>query len=293
MKSSHKKLISLAILLAFLVPLGMAVAKVHRQIRQDALNRALIAAVKKKDTTNVIALLSEGADANSIDLQPDTRPIWRRLWDCIRGRPFSNASVSVGHEHFALLLVYYGDTPANNARLVKALLDAGARVNVADEIGLTPLMSVVSTRNQDIVGLFLQHGAQVNAQSKDASTALLYAANAGEVPSVQLLLHNGALVNLKNNDGESPLQGPASAGDITIVRMLLESGADPNARTNDGSTPLSGAAQFNNVDCVKLLLANGAQVNTKDKYGKTPLMLAAEYYNKQIVQMLKKAGAKE
>jgi hypothetical protein len=61
MKSSHKKLVGLVILLLFLVPLGMAAKKVYRELRQPELDSALIAAVKRSDTAAVVALLREGA----------------------------------------------------------------------------------------------------------------------------------------------------------------------------------------------------------------------------------------
>jgi ankyrin repeat protein len=58
--------------------------------------------------------------------------------------------------------VFKGDLP-----LVKALLEAGAPVNVADDRGLTPLMMASNSRSKDpdVVLLLLEHGAA--SQAKD------------------------------------------------------------------------------------------------------------------------------
>src|SRR5580658_45793 len=66
MKSSRNKLLGVLLLLVFVIPLGMAVRKAYRDLRQPELNSALIVAVRKNDTTQVVSLLAQGADANVV-----------------------------------------------------------------------------------------------------------------------------------------------------------------------------------------------------------------------------------
>ena len=71
-------------LLVLLVVAGLVVLPVVRELRQEAKNRALIAAVKANDASAVVRLLEAGADANARDLPKDPRPFWRKLWDSFR-----------------------------------------------------------------------------------------------------------------------------------------------------------------------------------------------------------------
>ncbi len=64
MKSSHRKLLGLAILFILFLPLILSFAEAIRAGQQQALNRTLIGAIRKNDTALVIALLAKGADAN-------------------------------------------------------------------------------------------------------------------------------------------------------------------------------------------------------------------------------------
>src|SRR5262245_19994140 len=59
----------------------------YAQVRQERLNRALIAAIKRYDAPAVVSLLQQGADANARDLPTTGVSIWQLLLDRLRGRP--------------------------------------------------------------------------------------------------------------------------------------------------------------------------------------------------------------
>ena len=63
------------------------------------------------------------------------------------------------------------------ASFSSALLDAGAKVEVPDAAGMTPLMLAVANDRQDIdaIRLLLARGADVNAKSLAGETALDWA----------------------------------------------------------------------------------------------------------------------
>lgn len=72
----------------------------------------------------------------------------------------------------------YGDRPLQRSALygspdgLKALIDAGADVNYADEYGETILMYTVYSGDPKKVSVALQAGANVGAKAKDGNTAL-------------------------------------------------------------------------------------------------------------------------
>jgi len=296
MKSSRRKLLGLVILLVLFLPLAISVVEAYREVHQQALNHGLIAAIKKNDTPTVISLLSKGADPNAKDFPPDTRSAWQRICDSLRRKRIQPAHASTA---LLVALAMRLDLdiksltlfPPENVPLVKALLDAGANVNVADEYGNTPLIWAAVAMKRTTARLLLDRGAKIMSRSIDGATALYCAATQGDPSLIQMLLARGAQVNVPGIGGESPLAKAVSSRKIISVRLLLNSGAEVNARSADGGTPLSRAVVVGRADCVKLLLARGAQVNTKDNEGDTPLILAQG--NPKIVTLLKKAGAKK
>ena len=95
------------ILLALIVlPVLVTTVWYGRQVRQQRLDHALIAAIKKNDTAGAIALLDQGADANATD-KPETPLTFKNLladfWNRIKGnKPPKETNLSTP----AILLAY-------------------------------------------------------------------------------------------------------------------------------------------------------------------------------------------
>jgi ankyrin repeat protein len=109
-----------------------------------------------------------------------------------------------------------GDTPLMEAlgwadvRMSRFLLEHGARLDVANARGKTPLMIAAGgshAENVKCVRLLLERGASrtVNARDRKGRTALIKAAAAGAPEIVRLLLAAGALPDLKDNEGKTAL----------------------------------------------------------------------------------------
>lgn len=77
--------------------------------------------------------------------------------------------------------------------LVRMLIDAGARVDVKDVRGMTPLMTAVATDRQDLATIraLLAKGADVNAESRAGETALDWAMKIGAKPVITILRQAG------------------------------------------------------------------------------------------------------
>jgi ankyrin repeat protein len=105
--------------------------------------------------------------------------------------------------------------------VVKALLDAGAKVNDADIRGMTPLQFAVSSevQNPAVVKTLLKAGADVNARSTAGETALDWAKKFGSKEVIAALTSAGA----REGEPYSPPQ-PKSAGERT-VSQAVENGA--------------------------------------------------------------------
>jgi ankyrin repeat protein len=73
------------------------------------------------------------------------------------------------------------------------LLDAGAKVNAANNDGETALMLAASNGIINNVRALIMAGADVNARDKQGKTALMLAGEANEAAVVRLLKAHGAV----------------------------------------------------------------------------------------------------
>ncbi|AHE56702.1 ankyrin repeat domain-containing protein [Sphingomonas sanxanigenens] len=98
------------------------------------------------------------------------------------------------------------------------------------ESGETALHIVVKRRDNAWLSFLLGKGARPDIKDNDGNTPLMAAAQLRYVDGAQLLIARKARVNLANNSGETPLIRAVQLGDTNMVRVLVEAGADPNQR---------------------------------------------------------------
>jgi ankyrin repeat protein len=76
--------------------------------------------------------------------------------------------------------------------VMRLLLERGARVNVAQQGGWTPLHQAAKHGPVELVEMLLEHGADVGARSADGQTPLALAEGAGHAAIAALLRDRGA-----------------------------------------------------------------------------------------------------
>jgi uncharacterized protein len=159
----------------------------------------------------------------------------------------------------------------------RALVAAGASLDLTDPDGATALVIAIINAHYDFAAWLLEAGADPNVVDKDAAMGPLYAA---------IDMHRLAVGHGRPNPKPSGLLDA-----VEIVRRLLARGANPNAAlkaptmqrhhtAGDGSlgagaTPLMRAAKSGDVEIMRLLLAAGADVKAVMPNKATPLMFAA------------------
>ncbi|KAJ8688175.1 hypothetical protein QAD02_023970 [Eretmocerus hayati] len=163
--------------------------------------------------------------------------------------------------------------PKQDAKLLKLLLDAGARLTEkADD-------------QVDSAGNPLVSSSQISRNSSPADELPIE-------PLVELLGENGD-INLTDSCGRTVLHNLAADGNATLLELALEACPQAKLEATDrhGQTALNLAARHGYSDVVKVLLASGANVDHADCDGWTALRAAAWGGHTKVVEQLLECGA--
>ena len=175
-------------------------------------------------------------------------------------------------------------------RVVEALLQKGANVNLCNSNGICPLYKACQNGHESTAQLLLNNGADVNLCNNYGICPLLIACRNGHKSTAQLLLRNGADANSCRKDGISPLWIACQSGHENIVELLLINGADVNLCNNTGKSPLLKACQYGHENIVQLLLNYGADAHKCQRHGISPLWIACQNGHEGIVELLLRKG---
>jgi hypothetical protein len=80
----RRKRTALLTLLLLIGLIAVPVVLTWREVRQEQLNHALIAAVDRNEAAGVRRLLRQGADPNAQVHTDDKRSLWKQVWDRLR-----------------------------------------------------------------------------------------------------------------------------------------------------------------------------------------------------------------
>jgi ankyrin repeat protein len=268
-------------------------------------DQALFAAVYERNQKAVQELLAAGADANVTN--PEGTPA---LFIAALQNDFEIARSLIKHGADVKRVSKTGRTALHVAastegawKIAKLLIDAGADINVHDQLegipvipvgsgSATPLIEAAKCRDARTLKLLIDRGADVNATERSGATALMAAAVYGNREAVSLLIAAHANVNATNKFGSTALALGTVRDDVEIVRMLLDAKATVNTADGFGSSPLMWAAysESGRADIVDLLLKAGADVNVKNKAGENAMTWASRNGETDIVRRLRAAG---
>ena len=176
----------------------------------SAAESRLADAVQRRDQPAIAELLKQRADVNAPQPDGATARAWAAHWD----------------EH----------------EFADRLIAAGANPNLANDLGVTPLMLAAVNGSATMVEHLLKAGAQPNVARPSGETALMLAARAGSAAAVKLLASKGGDPNGKTKTGDTALMFAAAERHPAVVKELIELGADVNARAPVGGKAGAGNA---------------------------------------------------
>lgn len=263
---SHKRSALLALGL-LLIGLGLScVVWVRKEQRQYALNRQLIAALLKDDTSQAREIINAGADPNTPCKSSPAPSLKQLLQQFLHPQ-----SSSLPDSPTALMIAcaaraesWYDGTEIGVVKedlpLIRAMLAHGANVNTRTSYDDTVLACTARFDSAAIVKLLLENGAKVNEPAFVGRTALVEAAMGwqkkaiGQKETVSILLARGAKVNAQDEFGSTALHMALEhVTNINIIQQLLAHGADPRIVDEDGESPITLAQQQHRPDLIALL----------------------------------------
>lgn len=264
----------------------------------------LVNAIGWKRLTIVEALLKKGADPNvkltttSLGNGGDSlliQAVGRRSPELVslltkyRANPNSQGHYGRTALHHAVSM---GDE-----NIVRILLGSGARMDILDKEGNTPLALVVGRKNENLLALFLKGippSADQRASQHAITPAVLKTAiMSGSAAVVRELLRHGADPNVRDPITGYPLLlalQTASAQSPEIARLLVVHGADPNPVQADGSSALFLSIDRSYDDLAMVLLRKGADPLLANDNGKSPLSLAIKRGRFELVKLMRDRG---
>jgi hypothetical protein len=126
------------------------------------------------------------------------------------------------------------------ARVLRALLEAGAAAGGQGADGATPLGVAVANDQVGCLELLLEFGADIDEPDARGRTPLMVAVEQCGEEIVKLLLARGADANARDPQGETALGLAIEQGDAAAVEALARS-TDLSARNAKGQTPIEQA----------------------------------------------------
>ena len=254
---------------------------------------------KYKDHENVlIALIKSGAKVDIINTKGDTLLIF---------------AADRGFQDLALLLIEGNNNDVNavnarekaaidfalqseNIKIIEALVNAGANINVVDQDKNTLLMiaAKTGTKAQNLITQLIQKGIDVNASNDNGKTAIDFAIESGNAKIISTLQKAIKSLKDKNKPGNEGTKGsnkPGNEGTKGSNKPGTEGTKGSNKPGNEGT---KGSNKPGTEGAKGSENKQYSDIETRDEHGNTPLMNAAKNGLDSLVKTLisKKANIK-
>jgi ankyrin repeat protein len=177
---------------------------------------------------------------------------------------------------------------------IERLVARGAKVDVRDGYGRTPLHVAAYGRHADAMRALVKAGADPNALEHDRYDIVTIAAVADDLPTLKTALALGASAkNVTSRYDGTALIAAAHLGHAEVVRTLIAAGAPLDHVNNLHWTALIesivlGDGGPRHTATLKALLDAGASTKLTDRQGRTPLELARGRGYKEMVSLLER-----
>jgi ankyrin repeat protein len=121
---------------------------------------------------------------------------------------------------------------------IRRIVSAGGSVNVADDVGRSPLLLAVKEDRFEAFKVLLDEGADINAQALDRDTPWLLAGARGRTEMLRAMIPLKPDFTKRNRYGGNALIPACHYGHVETVKLLLTTPIDVNHVNDLGWTCL-------------------------------------------------------
>ncbi len=171
-----------------------------------------------------------------------------------------------------------------------------------DVVGISALMSAVSSNDITGVKFFSKASSLINQKNIGGATALHIACREKNFEIAKILIESGADLNVTDNEGWTPLMRASLAGDKEIVNLLLTKGVRANEINSAGESAIIHAALSDCVDCLNSMFAKFNFIRSVNitflqaqlteafviakNHDNQPMQVAIEAYLDRVIKMM-------
>ena len=165
-------------------------------------------------------------------------------------------------------------------------------LNATDTTGRVAVLIAAKAGRREVVAALIEAGADINVQDNICLNPFLWGCISGDLQLVRMTVEAGADLTLLTRFGGVGIHPPAEKGHVEVVRYLAEE-TDVNVNLTNicGWTPLLEAIILQDggpvqQEIVKLLLDAGADPTMVDQWGVSPLQHATDKGFSEIADLL-------
>ncbi len=154
--------------------------------------------------------------------------------DLARARKALQAGADVDATYRNLTALWWA-CQEGHFEIVKLLVSRGAKVNVQDEDGFTPLQQAVGDNHPDLVSFLIESGAELDSRAHaDGNGTPLHTACAyGHTECARVLLSHAANAGLKDDEGRIPADYARMYGHSELAEMVDSWSAQPGDQSGE------------------------------------------------------------
>lgn len=190
-----------------------------------------------------------------------------------------------------------GAAEEGHVEAMSELLDAKANLHFQDNSGFHALYLAAGAENAEkVVKFLLARGAKVNLKNKSGYTPIHNACGCGEKGAIGALLEARADLNIRSNAGSAPIHVAALSNQPDALEALANLKANLDMPAFGGNTPIHEGVMQNNPAIIQKLVDLKADMNIESgpEHGfATPLKMARDRKKKKAAKLLESLGALE
>lgn len=172
--------------------------------------------------------------------------------------------------------------------MVQTLLEAGADPNLPGNDGNNCLLLALNYNTthyclENIVENLVKFGAKVNITNVEGKSPVRVAIKSCRDEVSLLLLENGAGINETGQNGDSILLDAIEKGKYKTAEKLLDMGANPNVKNSVGKTPILLSIEYEQEELYKKLVSVGADVDINGELLHISVRRGLEYVTQDLI----------